>query len=149
MSDEKGSEDYSEAQLAGVSADTPEVPQGVLELDHVYEALGDPRRRYLCYTLLEDTRWSLNELANKVAAWERELPVSEITSSHWHPVYVSLYHAHIPKLVEEGVILYDDSTETIVAGDNAEQVLAALQGMGASLDVDQEKHAREGKNDDE
>lgn len=29
--------------------------QEILELDHVYEALGHPRRRYLCYTLFEDT----------------------------------------------------------------------------------------------
>lgn len=30
-------------------------PPSILEIDPVYEALGHPRRRYLCYTLLEDT----------------------------------------------------------------------------------------------
>lgn len=30
-------------------------PPDVLELEPVYEALGHPRHRYLCYTLLEDT----------------------------------------------------------------------------------------------
>lgn len=32
--------------------------------------------------------------------------------------------------------------EAVTAAERAEQVLAALAGMNASLDVDQEKHAR-------
>lgn len=117
-------------------------PKEILELDHVYEALGHPRRRYLCYTLLEDTEWSLTDLATKIAAWENDISDHAVTDYQRDRVYVSLYHAHVPKLVEEEVITFDDTTETITAAENAEQVLAALQGMGASLDANQEEHAR-------
>lgn len=57
-------------------------------------------------------------------------------------MYVSLYHVHVPKLVDEGVITFDDGSETITPAENAEQVLAVLEGMGASLDSNQETHAR-------
>lgn len=123
-------------------------PQEVLELDHVYKALGHPRRRYLCYTLLEDSRWTLTDLAVKIAAWENDIPEQAVTSDQRERVYVSLYHAHVPKLVDEGIITFDDVTEMITATQNADQVLAALEGMGASLDSNQETHAR-GDIDDE
>lgn len=64
-------------------------------------------------------------------------------------MYVSLYHAHVPKLVDEGVITFDDATETITAAENAAQVLTALEGMGASVNNTQETHARSEMDDDE
>jgi hypothetical protein len=130
--------------LATESASGDLPPHGVLEIEAVYEALGHPRRRYLCYTLFEDAEWSLTELASKVAAWEDGVPESEVSDERQSEVYVSLYHAHAPKLVDEGVITFDESTETIAAADHAEQVLTALEQIGDTLDSDQESHAREG-----
>ncbi|WP_336022332.1 DUF7344 domain-containing protein [Halobellus salinisoli] len=117
-------------------------PERVFGLDHVYEALAHPRRRYLCYTLLEDTEWSLTALATKVAAWEAETAERAVDDHECDRVYVALYHAHVPKLVDEGIIAFDEATGTITAAENAGQVLAALEGMGASLDAAQETHAR-------
>jgi hypothetical protein len=117
-------------------------PPGILEIEPVYQALGHSRRRYLCYTLLEDTEWSLTDLATKIAAWEHDVPEHAVTDAQREGVYVSLYHAHVPKLVDEGVITFDEMTETITTAEHAEQVMAALEGMGASLDSNQETHAR-------
>jgi hypothetical protein len=125
-----------------------QVSQGVLELDHVYEALGHPRRRYLCYTLFKATEWSLSELAVKVAAYENDCSTSEVTDHQRERVYVSLYHVHVPKLVDEGVIHFDETTETITPGPNTQQVLLALEGMGATIDAEQEEHARERGSED-
>ncbi len=50
-------------------------------------------------------------------------------------MYVSLYHAHVPKLVEEDVLLFDESTETVAPGENAHQVLLALRGISTGLDL--------------
>lgn len=57
---------------------------------------------------------------------------------------VSLYHAHVPKLVELDIVEFEDSEteEVLVAAKNAAQVLAVLEGAGASLDAAQESHAR-------
>jgi hypothetical protein len=148
MTDDKPDEEVTTSTDEGVTAsasERPDVtapPADILELDHVYEALGHSRRRYLCYTLLEDIEWTLDELARKIAAWENDVPEYDVTNSQQEAVYVALYHAHVPKLVDEGVLAFDDATEEITAAENAKQVLLALEGMGASLDSNQESHAR-------
>ncbi|WP_254532774.1 DUF7344 domain-containing protein [Natrinema gelatinilyticum] len=118
-------------------------PAEVLELEFVYEALAHPRRRYVCYSLLSSTRWSLTELATKLAAWEQDIPEEDVAGFTRDEMYVSLYHAHIPKLVELDIVQYETGGEEIVVADtNAPQVLAALEGAGASIDALQETHAR-------
>jgi hypothetical protein len=129
-------------QSAAERRDDPPISPAILGLDHVYESLAHSRRRYLCYTLLEDTEWSFDELARKVAAWEYEVPDHDVTSRQQEEVYVSLDHAHVPKLVEDGIISFDDGAEATTTAEIAEQVLAVLEGIGASLDSTQEDHAR-------
>lgn len=88
-------------------------------------------------------------MATKIAAWEHHVPEHAVTEDQREEVYVALYHAHVPKLVDEGVITFDEATETITTAEHAEQVLTALEGMGASLDANQETHARGGMDDQE
>lgn len=137
-----------------IASESPSTEKGlplqeILDLDHVYEALSHPRRRYLCYTLLEDTQWTLTDLATKIAAWENDTPTHEVTDHQRERVYVSLYHAHVPKLVDDGVIIYDDVAEMITPAENADKVLAALEGIEAALDSQQETHARDDIDDEE
>ncbi|MFC7143248.1 hypothetical protein ACFQMA_26110 [Halosimplex aquaticum] len=127
---------------ASASPETQLPPLDILEIEPVYEVLAHSRRRYLCYTLLEDTEWSLTDLATKIAAWENDVPEHTVTEDQREEVYASLYHAHVPKLVDEGVITFDEATETITTARHADQVLTALKGIGASLDSEQETHAQ-------
>ena len=63
----------------------------VLELDKVFEALDHPRRRYLLYTLLNvGKEETLPRLAAKIAAWEQNTDVSEVTDEKQQKVHVSL-----------------------------------------------------------
>lgn len=118
-------------------------PAEILEMEYVFEALAHPRRRYLVYSLLSDTRWTLRELATKLVAWERDISEEAVTAFDRDEMFVSLYHAHVPKLVDFDIIEYEDGEEgVVVAAENAVQVLAALEGLGASLDTAQELHAR-------
>lgn len=142
MSDDSGDRDESGPDVRTDRFDQLSVPQEVLEVEYVYSALGHPRRRYLCYTLSEDTEWVLTELARKIAAWENDVPLTAVTDAQLQDVYVALYHAHIPKLVDIGVVTFEEANEVIRAAEHAEQVLAALEGIGGSLDSCQETHAR-------
>ena len=118
-------------------------PPEVLELEFVYEALAHPRRRYIVYSLLSSSRWTLTELATKLVAWERDIPEEDVADIDRDEMYVSLYHVHIPKLIELDIIEFEEGEEEIVAADgNTVQVLAVLEGAGASLDALQETHAR-------
>lgn len=113
-----------------------------LELDHVFRAIGHPRRRYLLYSLMEDTEWTLWELATKVASWEHDAPMSSLQEDEIEAVYVSLYHNHVPKLVEDNVIRFSETDERIQPGSNADQVIAVLDSAGGTTDSEQETHAR-------
>lgn len=69
-------------------------------------------------------------------------PPHDVSNRQQEKVYVSLYHTHIPQLVDHGVLTFDDATKTVRPAAKAEQVVIALKGMGASLDSDQRTHAR-------
>ncbi|MFC6977302.1 hypothetical protein ACFQL1_25365 [Halomicroarcula sp. GCM10025709] len=117
---------------------------GVLELNEVFAALGHPRRRYLMYTLVnESTEETLPKLATKIAAWEQDKTVNEVTDDERRRVHASLYHSHIPKLADLGVLEYKEADDIIVKALNTEQVQAVLNGAGAELDSRQETHAQQ------
>lgn len=118
-------------------------PEEILKMGFVFEALAHPRRRYLIYSLLSSTEWTLPELATKIVAWEQDVPEEAVTEFDRDGMFTSLYHAHVPKLVDFEIIEYRNGGEgVVVAADNAVQVLAALEGLGASVDTAQEAHAR-------
>jgi hypothetical protein len=146
MDDESEQPDVGNDLQRGVddyTRDAHPPPVEILEMDFVYEALAHPRRRYLCYSLLSSSRWTLTELATKLVAWERDIPEEDVDEVNRDEMYVSLYHAHVPKLVELDIVEYENGGEKIVVADtNAPQVLAALEGAGASIDASQETHAR-------
>lgn len=128
--------------VEGSDRTRPYSAPGALELDHVFEALAHPRRRYLLYAIDEATEWSLWEIAAKVTAWEQDVPIETLNDDEVERVYVSLYHNHVPKLVEDGIVEFVEANETIRPAANAEQVLVVLQNAGGSRDHEQEDHAR-------
>ncbi|MCO8245171.1 MULTISPECIES: hypothetical protein [unclassified Haladaptatus] len=142
MDDENPSDVETRSGVPSERVSTEDFSEDVLELDHVFQALAESRRRYLVYTLKSQTEWELTEIAVKVASWETDIPEGDLPEEDIERTYASLYHAHVPKLVDEGVLAFDEANEIIRPGPNAEQVVAALAGAGASLDARQEAHAR-------
>lgn len=147
MSDDKPT-DRDEAANRDMDS-SPEVPANgdrarvVLELDDVFEALGHARRRYLLYTLVQgNSEETLPEMATKIVAWEQEKPVSEVTEEERRQVQASLYHSHVPKLADLGVLTYRQDENIVVQAQNTAQVQAVLDGAGGELDSRQEGHAR-------
>lgn len=104
-----------------------------LDLDHVYEAVSNSRRRYVCYALLGSGEWSLDDLATRVAAWEAGVPDEEVTDERRRRLYVALYHSHVPKLAERGIVEFDAGRETVRPGPNARDVRLALGGIEARV----------------
>ncbi|WP_135851944.1 DUF7344 domain-containing protein [Halorussus salinus] len=149
MEDDSPPRSYSDSTDRGETepTSTPRSDDGlrsVLELDDVFAALNNPRRRYLVYTLVEGSdEETLTELATKIAAWEDDVSTDEVTDERRKRVQASLYHSHVPKLADLGVLSYDADKEVIVRAENTEQVEAVLHGAGTELDARQEAHASE------
>ena len=115
--------DRCENDDADSTASTPAMSepswQAVIESKWMYTILRSARRQYICYLLTEDTSWPLTELARRIAVWEHG--DGQVTDDQQKQVRRSLYHIHIPKLVTEDVVSFDESTETITPGENTTQ----------------------------
>jgi hypothetical protein len=134
---------------SSVDGERPGPVADLLRLDGVFAALAHPRRRYLCYSLLSSTSWALTDLATKVAAWEMDVSDHAVGGDRHERVYLSLYHAHVPRLAGEGIVTFDPETERIEAGSHADRVKTVLERIGAAEDTGQETHARAGMTEDD
>lgn len=98
-------------------------------LDSLLDALTDQRRRFALRCLSEyDTPMTLADLADEVAVREQERPLSEIPADDVMQVYLSLYHAHVPKLVDAGVAEYSQEQDMVdfEESDRVERLLDTL-----------------------
>lgn len=116
-------------------------PAQILAMETEFTVLSQPRRRYLLYTLAEDPEWNLRELATKIAAWELDLPEEAVPEADRDKVYVSLMHAHVPKLVDHDAVAFNHETEILSKSEFTDQILKSLNGFGGSTDSQQEGHA--------
>lgn len=82
----------------------------------IFAALAHPRRRTILTILTERQRpLSEHDLVAHVAACEHGKPLLEVTDEEHHEIQVSLYHCHLPKLEDLGVIERDSDGETVIA----------------------------------
>lgn len=117
------------------------------ETDDLFEALAHERRRYLLYTLLDADARSLKATARRLAAWENGAPADTVDRDEVEKVYASLYHAHVPKLVDLGVLEYDREDDLVRGGPRAKATIDVLEQAGGSGAVARERHARSDIND--
>ena len=91
---------------------------------HVPSLLHHRRRRHLVDCLHEfDEPISLPDLADEVAIREREVDLTDISAEEVKEIYLSLYHNHIPKLANIGVLEYDQETDLVVGTPNLERLI--------------------------
>lgn len=94
-----------------------------LSSDEVFEILSNHRRRMVLYYLRQNGEFlTVNELAEKIAATENEVPVDELTSQQRKRVYVSLYQTHLPKMAQTNVIDYDEDEGVVRLTDRSNSV---------------------------
>lgn len=100
---------------------------GKESVNQYLSVLSDHRRRFLLYYLRKTTSAEIGEAARRVVAWNRELSPENVPESAREKMEVALYHLHLPKLVEAGLIEYDDRSSTIRFRDAPSDLLNALE----------------------
>ena len=107
---------------------TPQPTLDALTLDVLFDMLADQRRRVVLYCLCKyQTPMALADLADEVATREQEMPIPDIPAEEVKQVYLSLYHSHIPKLVETNVVEYTQERDLVALAENSEQVEPILK----------------------
>lgn len=68
----------------------------------------------MLYYLDEQSRpVEVEAVARQIRAWEADKPVEAVTDEECDRVITDLYHTHLPRLADEGLIDYDQRTLTI------------------------------------
>lgn len=102
--------------------------------ESLFELLSDERRRLVVSTVAEKgERVSLSDLAETVAEAEAA-DASAVSQDHCEVVHTLLYHSHLPKLADAGVLEFDREERVVEPGPNLSsvaEVSAALPGGDA------------------
>lgn len=94
-----------------------------LSQDEAYDLLSNSRRRYVISHLREQGEpVELNDLSRRLAAWENETDIEDLTDQQIKRVYVSLYQTHIPKLSEAGIVAYDQDSGAVMLQDTVREL---------------------------
>lgn len=103
-------------------------PPSSLSTTTLFDVLANQRRRYAIHALKEhETPIALADLADEVAVRENEISSPEVPAEDVKRVYASLWHAHIPKLVDGGIIECHRDRRTVALAENAEQLEPYLE----------------------
>lgn len=83
-------------------------------VDEAFQLLADRRRR-LTLAVVRDHAEALTlpDVADEVAVREYDRPLSEISGETVAEVYTSIYHDHLPRLVEVGLLEYDQQRDLV------------------------------------
>ncbi|MGB9986583.1 DUF7344 domain-containing protein [Salarchaeum japonicum] len=82
--------------------------QGELTEDALFSVLSNRRRRYAVHALKrEKSAVELGDLAEQVAAWEYDTPISEVSYEERKRVYTALQQSHLPMMDDANVVDFD------------------------------------------
>lgn len=103
-----------------------EIPEP-LPLDDRLSILSSHYRRYLLYGLSQyTTPVSLAVLTDTVTEFEHGTPAEQYRDERLK-IYTALYHNHLPRLVDAGVVQYNQSEELVDIGPNAPALVPLLE----------------------
>lgn len=95
--------------------------QGIT-LDRALDVFANQRRRYAIYYLQQhDKPMALAAVADEIAVYEDETDITDIPAEEIKPVYASLYHSHIPKLADAGIVEYNEDRNTATLTEESTQ----------------------------
>lgn len=101
-------------------------------LDELFDALADWRRRCVLRCLqASDRPTALADVAAEVAARTSDSASAEVSEETVERVYASLYHVHVPKLADVGVVDYDRDRATVALTDDADRARPFLEAADA------------------
>jgi hypothetical protein len=91
--------------------------------DECFDLLSNHRRRYTLHYLQQNGgEASLGDLSERVAAWENEIPMEELSYDERKRVYTSLQQVHLPRMDDAGVVVFDDREGRVEVGPAAEEL---------------------------
>ena len=104
-----------------------------VDVEAVFKALMERRRRIAVRCLQQHQQLTLADLAELVCERETETDLVHLSPERVTEVYSSLYHSHLPLLVDAGLANYDQEEDRVYLNDDAMPVLATAREAVDSL----------------
>jgi hypothetical protein len=93
------------------------VADGGYKISKYLEIISSKRRRYVLYALQSKNKATFEEITERVATWETEIPSEELDERTKQNIRVNLHHSHLPKLEDAGIIGYNHQSGTLCLRD--------------------------------
>lgn len=96
-------------------------------VSRLFDSLSNQRRRYALYCLYRyETPMALADLTDEIIRMETDVPPTAVPEIR-ERAYTHLYHRHLPKLAEVGLVSFDMNENLVSLGDAADEVKPYLQ----------------------
>lgn len=96
----------------------------------VFDLLADSRRRILLTRLDSHAKVpAVADIARDIAEYEHGAPVEESRDEVVQRIHVSLYHRHVPRLEDAGIVTYDQDRNTVALTERGERYAALAQRL--------------------
>ena len=106
-----------------------------VSLDALFDLLSAFRRRTAYRTLLAHGDLSLPDLADEVVIAECDRTLPEIDPDDVLQVYLSLYHTHVPKLAEAGLVEYDQDGDFVALTDDGRALESVVEDLCEAVET--------------
>lgn len=107
----------------GARNETTTESSSPLSMTMVFDVLSDQRRRHALHVLREhEPPITLSELADEVASKEMEGATTEVPAETLERVYLSLWHWHVPKLSDVGIVEHNREQGTVTLTETTDQL---------------------------
>lgn len=96
----------------------------------MFDILSHARRRTLLL-LLDSYKQApaIADMATDIAKYESKEPIEELSGETIRRIHISLYHWHIPKLEDAGIITYNQDRNTVAFTERGERFYARAQRL--------------------
>lgn len=94
--------------------------------DELFAALAHRRRRSLLTLLQVHGELDLDSLAGRIAADERAETVDAVPDGEITRVHVSLFHQHLPRLADIGLVDFDPDADRVSLSETGERLDLSL-----------------------
>ncbi|WP_224450499.1 DUF7344 domain-containing protein [Haloprofundus salilacus] len=71
------------------------------------------RRIILAELINQQRTLTLNDLTKAIIDHNHHLPITDVSDEKLEEVYLRVYHVHVPKLMDEGVVNYDHERQLV------------------------------------
>jgi len=126
MSKQRGTVTGKDSDASSESVARPDEPTE----QEVFDILSNRRRRYALYALADDRTATIGSLAERIAAWENDCPIEEVTSAERKRVYTALQQSHLPKLERTGLVSFDHESGRVRPTDTVQEMDIYLEIVG-------------------